>query len=180
MSTARLVAPITSAAIFCHMKQANERSDVIDPEIRAKESIALRALWDAYQADKAAMPLSQAAFGAQYGIGVQGMVWQYLNNQRPLHLPVAIAFAKGLGVPIRSFSPRLADLAATAVQLNQEPGTDEAARAFAARYAAMPFEQRRKLEEVFRLVTGTRLSDEQVEEKMPITRARSKPAQGEN
>ncbi|RQT74783.1 helix-turn-helix transcriptional regulator [Burkholderia cepacia] len=52
--------------------------------------------------------LSQGEFGARYGIGTQGMVWQYLNGRRPLNIAAATAFATGLGVKIPSFSYRLA------------------------------------------------------------------------
>lgn len=53
--------------------------------------------------------LSQEAFGAQYGIGSQGMVWQYLKGYVPLNLEAAAKFAAGLGVELRDISPRLAD-----------------------------------------------------------------------
>lgn len=53
-------------------------------------------------------PSSQDSFGAENGIGSQGMVWQYLNGNRPLNLPAAIKFANGLGVRVSDFSPTLA------------------------------------------------------------------------
>jgi transcriptional regulator with XRE-family HTH domain len=52
--------------------------------------------------------LSQAAFGATYGIGNQGAVWQFLNGKTALSMDAAKGFAKGLGVPLSDFSPRLA------------------------------------------------------------------------
>lgn len=52
--------------------------------------------------------LSQAEFGAQYEIGSQGMVWQYLSGRRPLNIKAAGAFARGLGVKIEDFSPEIA------------------------------------------------------------------------
>jgi phage repressor protein C with HTH and peptisase S24 domain len=42
------------------------------------------------------------------------MVWQYLNGRSPLNLRVALKFARGLQVPVREFSPRLADELAAA------------------------------------------------------------------
>lgn len=51
--------------------------------------------------------LSQAEFGAEYEIGSQGMVWQYLNARSPLNLSAALKFAKGLKCEIREFSLRL-------------------------------------------------------------------------
>ncbi|VVE53170.1 putative phage repressor [Pandoraea communis] len=52
--------------------------------------------------------LSQAEFGAEFGIGSQGMVWQYLNGRRSLNSKAAAAFARGLGITISDFSPTLA------------------------------------------------------------------------
>jgi len=51
--------------------------------------------------------LTQAEFGAKYGIGSQGMVSQYLHGVRPLNLEAAKKFAEGLRVRIADFSPRL-------------------------------------------------------------------------
>ena len=53
--------------------------------------------------------LSQEAFASRYGIGTQGMVWQYLNGVRPLNIKAAQAFAHGLGIPISAFSQTIAD-----------------------------------------------------------------------
>jgi transcriptional regulator with XRE-family HTH domain len=55
--------------------------------------------------------LSQGAFGLQFEIGTQGMVWQYLNAKRSLNLKAAKAFADGLNVRIGDFSPTLAEMA---------------------------------------------------------------------
>nr|WP_315596111.1 S24 family peptidase [uncultured Cupriavidus sp.] len=52
---------------------------------------------------------SQEEFGRRFEVGTQGMVWQYLNARRALNIKAASAFAKGLGVTVDSFSPRLAD-----------------------------------------------------------------------
>jgi phage repressor protein C with HTH and peptisase S24 domain len=52
--------------------------------------------------------MSQEEFGAKYGIGSQGMVWQYLNGRSPLNLKSAINFASGIGVPVAAISPTLA------------------------------------------------------------------------
>lgn len=53
--------------------------------------------------------VSQAVFGADSGVGTQGAVWQFLNASTPLNAEKAVAFATALDVPVRSFSPRLAD-----------------------------------------------------------------------
>lgn len=52
---------------------------------------------------------AQEEFGRRFEVGTQGMVWQYLNARRALNVKAASAFAKALGVPVDSFSPRLAD-----------------------------------------------------------------------
>lgn len=53
--------------------------------------------------------VSQAEFGAEHGIGTQGMVWQYLNGHTPLSLEAAAKFARGLGCTIQDISPTMAE-----------------------------------------------------------------------
>lgn len=64
--------------------------------------------------------ISQMDFGAKYGIGSQGMVWQYLHAHRPLNIKAAVAFARGLGVKVSDFSPTLAAQIEDASQLEQD------------------------------------------------------------
>jgi hypothetical protein len=52
--------------------------------------------------------MSQRAFGEKHGIGSPAMVWQYLTGGRKLNLRAACRFARGLGVDLALFSPRLA------------------------------------------------------------------------
>ncbi len=52
--------------------------------------------------------LNQTEFGARYGIGTQGMVWQYLSGRRPLNIKAAEAFSRGLNITIDEFSPSIA------------------------------------------------------------------------
>ena len=52
---------------------------------------------------------SQEQFGADYGIGTQGMVWQYLSGTTPLSLEAAARFARGLHCTIQDISPYLAE-----------------------------------------------------------------------
>lgn len=52
--------------------------------------------------------MSQEEFGATYGIGSQGMVWQYLNGYRPVGIEVAAKFATGLRCTIADISPEMA------------------------------------------------------------------------
>lgn len=75
----------------------------VPPAIREAEVRALQKLFDAQDPKP-----THAAFGKAYGIGSTSMVWQYLNNHRPLNLAVATKFAIGLRTTIDQFSPRLA------------------------------------------------------------------------
>jgi hypothetical protein len=71
---------------------------------------------------------SQAEFGELYEIGNQSAVGQFLRGNTPLSLKAARGFARGLGVAIEDFSPRLA--AEAAAIANMVPGdrlTTEAA-----------------------------------------------------
>lgn len=52
--------------------------------------------------------MSQADFGEVYGLGTQGMVWQYLNGYTPLNVEAAAKFAKGLRCTIEDISPEMA------------------------------------------------------------------------
>ena len=52
--------------------------------------------------------LTQDEFAARYGLGTQGLVWQYLNGIIPLNIEAAIKFARALNCKIEDFSPSLA------------------------------------------------------------------------
>lgn len=73
-----------------------------------EDAARLRALFNTHTT------FSQDAFGAEYEIGTQGMVWQYLNARAPLNLAAAIKFARGLGVSVADISPTLAKELGTA------------------------------------------------------------------
>lgn len=68
-----------------------------------EEARRLREIWDRTP-DRG----TQESFGARYGIGSQSAVGFFLNGKTPLSLKAAKGFARGLGVPISDFSPRLA------------------------------------------------------------------------
>lgn len=53
--------------------------------------------------------MTQEEFGSQFGIGTQGMVWQYLNGHRPLNAEAAAKFARGLQCTIYDISPEMAE-----------------------------------------------------------------------
>lgn len=71
-----------------------------------QEAASLRAIWDATP-----NRLSQAEFGETFNIGGQSAVGNFLKGASPLSLKAAAGFAKGLGVSIGKFSPRLAEQA---------------------------------------------------------------------
>ncbi|WP_213308251.1 helix-turn-helix domain-containing protein [Paraburkholderia sacchari] len=73
------------------------------PTWQLNEAAKLKALYD----ERAS--ITQEEFGAQYEIGSQGMVWQYLNGHRPLNIAAATSFCQGLNIKIDEFSPRLVD-----------------------------------------------------------------------
>lgn len=74
-------------------------------EEQIQDSARLRNLFEA----RAGM--SQLEFGQQYGIGNQGMIWQYLNAHKPkgsvLNVFAAIKFAEGLRCQVSDFSPSI-------------------------------------------------------------------------
>ncbi|CAN7341682.1 LexA family transcriptional regulator [Acidovorax sp. LjRoot74] len=52
---------------------------------------------------------SKAQFARDFGVpGGPSMVSQHLSGHRPISLKAAVAYARGLGVPVEAFSPRLA------------------------------------------------------------------------
>ena len=65
--------------------------------------VRLRKLFD----QRAGM--SQLEFAERFGLGTQGMVWQYLSGYRPLNYEAAAKFAKGLNCRIDDFSPEMAE-----------------------------------------------------------------------
>lgn len=73
-------------------------------ELYLEEAARLRAIWDATP-----NRLSQAEFGEAFNIGGQSAVGNFLKGTSPLSLKAATGFARGLGVAIEQFSPRLAE-----------------------------------------------------------------------
>lgn len=56
---------------------------------------------------EARVRISQEEFGQEYGIGSQGMVWQYLNGYTPLNYDSAAKFSEGLRCTIEDISPEM-------------------------------------------------------------------------
>lgn len=58
--------------------------------------------------------MTQTEFAAEYEIGSQAQLWQYLNpttkKGRPLNITAAIGFARGLKRPVSDFSPSLQEV----------------------------------------------------------------------
>ena len=100
MSIAMLVAKENSIATLARMSRP---SKTLEPW-QLEDAERLKAL---YEARKGKM--SQEEFGNRFEIGSQGMVWQYLNARRALNIKAASGFARGLGVSVDAFSPRLAE-----------------------------------------------------------------------
>lgn len=76
------------------MKKSQERWG--DAHLRLRELFDKRA------------GMSQLEFAERFGLGTQGMVWQYLSGYRPLNYEAAAKFAKGLNCRIDDFSPEMA------------------------------------------------------------------------
>lgn len=53
--------------------------------------------------------MTQEAFGHEYNIGSQSIVWQYLSGHRKLGAQMAARFAMAFGCTIAELDPRLAD-----------------------------------------------------------------------
>lgn len=67
--------------------------------------VNLKRLYD----ERVPKDMSQEEFGKVYGIGTQGMVWQYLSGKRPLNVEAAAKFARGLRCTIFDISPAMAE-----------------------------------------------------------------------
>lgn len=87
---------------------------------QADDAARLQALWDNRE-----LKISQMKFGADYNLGTQGMVWQYLTGARPLNIDAAVKFSRGLNVTIDQFSPRIAEQIADAYQRTGRRNDDQ-------------------------------------------------------
>ncbi|WP_144409777.1 S24 family peptidase [Cupriavidus basilensis] len=95
-----LVVESNSVAKLARMMRASNSLE----QWQVEDSIRLKALYNERKGK-----MSQEEFGSRFEIGSQGMVWQYLNARRPLNIKAATGFARGLGVDVDTFSPRLAE-----------------------------------------------------------------------
>lgn len=107
----------------CAMTEKSRKAKVT--EENRGEAAALKKIYTGAPHNGKPSGLSQAAFGAQYDIGSQAVVWQYLNGAIPLNLRAATGFARGLGCRIADFSPRLAKDAAALTSGQATPGDEK-------------------------------------------------------
>lgn len=113
--------------------------------VHIKEAADLKALY--LKHIKHGLGWSQATFADRYDMGLQGNVSHYLDGRQRLNLVVARKFASAMGLPISSFSPRLAEendayeLAATKAETPQ-----------AAEQAPTPAEQAEQIIEAVRAI----------------------------
>jgi len=95
-----LFAELADNADMTSERKAHRKATITDMHVQ--EAAQLREIF----MKKAGM--SQSKFGQEYGIGNQGMVWQYLNADAPLNAEAAAKFAKGLRCHVSEFSERIA------------------------------------------------------------------------
>ncbi|MDR6767706.1 phage repressor protein C with HTH and peptisase S24 domain [Acidovorax delafieldii] len=84
------------------MSPTSSRNSRVNAEHLA-EAMKLRSIWEATPHKP-----PQAVFGEMYGIGGQSAVGNFLSGRSPLSLKAGRGFARGLGVALEEFSPRLA------------------------------------------------------------------------
>jgi transcriptional regulator with XRE-family HTH domain len=102
-------APLVAQAFFSHtvipMGEADGRRGKVTPENK-EESKRLKALWEKHRPSG----LTQVEFGEQFNVGSQSAVTNMLNGHMAISQKAAKAFARGLGVEVKQFSPRLAGI----------------------------------------------------------------------
>jgi len=99
----------------------------ITPE-HLEEARKLLALYTECKTNGHLKKVSQAAMGADYGIGSQALVWQFLHGRTALTLDAAVGFANALRCEVADFSERLAEkqrqLARKAPEAEKSPAAD--------------------------------------------------------
>jgi hypothetical protein len=89
-------------------------------EAQLADAQRLRRLWDSY---KAAGGLDQVDFAEEYGLKSQSNVGHYLQARQPLNIKAAIAFAKGMKIPIEAISPAIAAEIEDALPILRSPAS---------------------------------------------------------
>lgn len=96
---------------------ATSSKDVVSEGVRLAEAAALRALVEKSEYD-------QASLAKASGVGSKAFLWQLLRGVRPLNLEAACLLAGKLGVPLDSFTPRLAGAVRNASKLVVQPAPE--------------------------------------------------------
>lgn len=102
-----LVDAISAAS---NLRYVPRTEDKLEPWQR-EDATTLQREWGARRPEG----VSQEDFGAEYGIGNQAMVSQYLRGERPLNIWAAAKFARGLKCTIEDIAPNLAERARTEI-----------------------------------------------------------------
>ena len=175
--------PSTESMDMKHLTATTERKQAaLDPAIVAEESKRLLSIFEAHQHSmrELGIEVTQAEFGAESGIGSQGMVWQYLHARKPLGLEAAERFARALRCKISDFSPRLARLALRAAEVADGGKTSAVPIDLADLHELLERALRKAgrpgVELMLRMITGDAAQDEEIEAKMPVTKRLRKPA----
>lgn len=176
---------LNSAATFGSMSKQTPiaTTESVPPEVVEEEARALKGLYQQYVdriAAKTGERPSQEKIGEEFEIGTQGMVWQYLNGKRSLGVVAAERFARGLGVPIESFSPRLASIVRRAALVTgnvapPEPSKADLANAIVIVARALSGSDgaaRERAKSLIAILSKPAVSDSEVERRMPVTKTR--------
>lgn len=102
--------------------------------VHLKEAADLKALFSEHITKR--LGWSQETFAEKLKIGGQGNVSHYLGGRQRLNLVAARKFASAMGVPISSFSPRLAEENDASAALRAQQEAQEVQAANAAQQAA--------------------------------------------
>ncbi|CAN7476987.1 LexA family transcriptional regulator [Acidovorax sp. LjRoot74] len=98
------------------MSEREPSRKAIVTEAHKAEAAALKAIWDRVK------PSSQKEFGAEFGIGGQSAVANFLSGKSALSIKAAVGFAQGLGCQVGEFSTRIAEQIARMSWISEEDG----------------------------------------------------------
>lgn len=84
-------------------------------EWQVEDALRLKAIWESLK------PTTQEKFAADYELGSQGALWQYINGVIPLNLEATIKFAQGLNIKVRDISPTYAEFLSRLPRAEEPP-----------------------------------------------------------
>ena len=123
------------------MATDHPRRGRVTPE-HVEEAKRLRAIWNSTREARAAAGYgTQEAFGEKFSIGNQAAVGFFLSGKTALSMKAALGFARGLGVHVGDFSPRLAEMLPPE---SETPKCSEMALALAAKFDELHGLERRR------------------------------------